>query len=127
MIKIKKFNESNKSEFHMLTIKDHDHMGSVYTDIFETLYDAESWLLSYVYDTVLEHLYDEDEVDEFMLELISEEDIEEIIYKYNDFSEEIGLEEKIIYSKGELQKPKLTKEEFVKKWELKMNAKKYNL
>lgn len=124
-MKIKKFNENNQTEYHILVTR--DHMGYNYSDIFETLDDAISWLLTYVNDTILENSPDEEYANEVMEEIIIFKNIDDIIVIYNEFSQEIGLEEKIIYSKGEIHKPKLTTNEFIERWKLGKDTKKYNL
>lgn len=126
-MKIKKFNENNSadSESHILTFK--DHMGSTFSYIFETLDDVKSYFLSYIYDIAKEEVEEVEEVDSIMIEFINENNIYNMTYKYNRLCSELGIEEKVIYSNGETMKPKLTSEEFIEKWKLNKDAKKYNL
>ena len=129
-MKIKKFNENVENEYHLIISR--DHMGTYYTDIFETKKDLIDYFIPYAEKFIREiyENYDDDSeeiVDDAIMELIEIDDINELIDKFSEIISDGGSEENFYYSTGKLLKPEMSKEEYIKKWELKRNVKKYNL
>ena len=121
-MKIRKFNENIEHEYHIIICL--GEMNDYNAYIFETKEDGISYFLKYIENYLID--FDYEDIDQTMENYISIDDLETLVDSFDEISDEIS-NERFYYSTGKVIKPKTSREEFIKNWELRKNVKKYNL